>query len=126
VINLKEIIVSTITLALVSMLVRLIVPRIERLVKWLIRLFVKRAEKKITGSKMGETKKKYVIKRLNAFGVKASSTVSELIDSAVETMNSRGMDLTTTLKDDVTNEISNKIDNVGASITNKLSNSKIE
>jgi hypothetical protein len=99
---------------LVIAIVRWLIPKFGKLVNWLIIKLVKLAEKLIRGSKLGKRKKQFVLKLLRVFGVKSSVIISELIDTVVETLNGKTDDI----KSEITEDISNKIDD-GVSKLNK-------
>ena len=108
----KEIIMSVFTLAFISMIARLILPRIQIFVKWLIKIFVHYAEKKVRWSKMGEIKKKKVNRWLKWFGIYSSDFVDELIESAVEIMNSKQSNIKSEISDKVSNQVDETINNI--------------
>jgi hypothetical protein len=100
---------------LVIAIIRWLIPKFGRLVNWLIIKFVTLAEKTIKGSKLGEKKKKFVLKCLRLFGVKSSALISELIDTVVDTLNGKQDNI----KSDITNDFSDKIDTTINNISNK-------
>ena len=122
----KDIIISAITLGIISAIARLILPRIKMFVAWLINLLVNNAEKKITGSKMGDEKKAYVIKNLKLFGVKTNDFISDMIDGTVDAMNNKKVTMTEDIKENIQSTITEKIedtvDNTTTVMKNKLGN----
>ena len=118
----KDILVSALTLGLISAVARLVLPYSKKFVALLINKLVARAERKITGSKMGAKKKEYVCKKAKVFGVKANEFLSDLIDGAVEAMNTKETSVSSALKEDITEQIENGIESASTSLKNKLSN----
>lgn len=74
---------------LVIALIRWLIPKFGKLVNWLIIKLVKLTEKTIKGSKLGEKRKKKVLLFLKIFGIKATNEISNLIDLAVDALNSK-------------------------------------
>jgi hypothetical protein len=112
----KDIILSAVVLALLSITVRTVLPRISIFVKWLIKTFVHFAEKKIKGSGLGKQKKAKVLKWLRWFGVHSSSFVDDLIENTVEIMNNKKVEM----KDEITNDIVGGINKTTTKIIDKI------
>jgi hypothetical protein len=117
----KDIIISALTLGLLSAIARIALPYSEKFVTWLIGRFVKRAEKKIQGSKMGAQKKAYVLQKTQAFSVQSTDFLNNLIDTTVEALNNKVTDTQTTLKADITEQIETDIESASKSIKSNLS-----
>jgi hypothetical protein len=100
---------------LIIALIRWIIPKIGMFVNWLILKFVKLAEKLIKGSRLGDKKKRLVLKLLRLFGVKSSIMINELIDVAVDVMNSKQDGV----KSDITSNLSDKVDQGIDKVTQK-------
>lgn len=116
----KDIIISAIMLGFISALARLILPRIELFVEWLIKFLVNHVEKKIIGSKMGAKKKEYVIKNLKIFGVKTNDFISDMIDGTVEAMNNKKVNMTEDIKENIQTTIVEKIEDTVNNTTTTL------
>lgn len=86
--------------------IRWLIPKFGKVVNWLIIKLVKLMEKVIKGSKMGQSRKKWCLRLLKIFGVKANQNINELIDLAVGVMNNKQDDI----KSNITEDISNKVD----------------
>jgi hypothetical protein len=108
----KDIILSALVLVILSIIARTILPKIKILVKWIIKVCVKFAEKKVKGSHMGEIKKTKVLKWLKWFGIASNGFVDELIEAAVEVMNAKKDDIKLDIKDDVSVKFDETIDNI--------------
>jgi hypothetical protein len=117
----KDIIISALTLGLLSAVARIVLPYSEKFVTWLIVRLVKHAEKKIQGSKMGEVKKAYVLKRTQAFSVQSTEFLNNLIDSTVEALNNKATDTQTALKSEVSEQIQSGIASASKEVQSKLS-----
>jgi hypothetical protein len=106
----KEIIISAITISLIGTIARLILPRFEIFVKWLIKTLVKIIEKKVKGSGLGKIKKEKVLTWLNRFGVHSTEFVTTFIDEMVEVMNGKGSDVKTTMQNDIADKVVDKLE----------------
>lgn len=67
----------------------------------IVNTYVQLAEAQIRGSKLGATKKEWVLEQLENIGIEANETISNLIDDLVDIMNKRK----SSLLDVVTEEI---------------------
>jgi hypothetical protein len=106
----KDIMISILLLTIITTIARIVLPKFEVFVQWLIKRLVNFAEKKVKGSGMGEDKKVKVLKWLKWFGIKSSSIVDTLIDSAVDVMNSKGCDITSNVQNDIGDKVVNKLE----------------
>ena len=117
----KEIIVSILVLSMVTTISRLILPRVNKFVKWIIKKLVGYAEKKVKGSGLGALKKAKVIKWLKWFGISSTKIVDEFINSTVDIMNSKGCDIKSEIQNDVVDDTTNKLEVTTKKVINKLS-----
>lgn len=106
----KEIIVSILVLSVVTTIARMILPRFERFVKFIINRLVTVAEKKVQGSGMGVIRKAKVMRWLGWFGIHASKLTTEFIDTAVDVMNSKGCDIKENITSDVGDNVVHNIE----------------
>ena len=106
----KEIITSILVLSLLSCIARFILPRINRFVQWLIKVFVKNAEKKVKGSNLGKLKKDKVLKWLKWFGIHSSQITEELIENAVDVLNSKNVNIKDNILSNEKEKFNNEID----------------
>lgn len=112
----RDIMLSALILTILSIVARTVLPKIKIFVKWIIKVCVNFAEKKIKGSGLGEQKKAKVLKWLKWFGISANSFINELIENAVDVMNSKKSDV----KDDIVDDITDGIENVTTNIIDKV------
>lgn len=115
----KDIIVSVLVLSMITTIARLILPRVEIFVKWLIKKFVGYAEKKVKGSGLGLVKKNRVLKWLRWFGIKSNDFVDEFINATVEVMNSKGCDIKTDIQTTIVDGATDKLKNATEKVVNK-------
>jgi hypothetical protein len=106
----KEIMVSIIVLFIIRGIAQFILPRIKWLFKRFINLLVAIAEKRVKGSSMGSLKKAKILKWLGWIGIHGNKFVDELIESAVEVMNSKGVDVSSSIQSDVADKVVDKIE----------------
>ena len=89
------------------------------IVKLSINFYVKKAERKYSGEQLGALKKEYVLKKSARFTKYESTicaTIDDLIEKAVELLNSKSA----VVKDNLTQTIENKVDEVGNKINESL------
>jgi hypothetical protein len=108
----KEIIITAFVISLISIIARTILPKIQILVKLIIKICVKYSERKIKGSGLGKQKKEKVLKWLKIFNIKSCEFVDELIESAVDIMNSKQINIKSDIKNSVSSKVDLAIDNI--------------
>lgn len=91
-------------------IIRWLLPKFKKLVVWLINKFVALMEKLISGSKMGDKKKRWVLRFLRVFGIKANQITEELIENAVESLNSKKIEAKNNIVFEVKDDIDDEID----------------
>ena len=101
---------------LVIAIIRWLIPKFGTVVKFLVNSFVKIAEKTITKSKMGTKKKLVVTKMLRVFGIKVDSTIDELVELAVSTLNNKN----DASKENLNTSIETKLNETVDETVNKL------
>jgi hypothetical protein len=109
--DIKSYIIALLAIAII----RWLIPKFGKAVNWLIVKLVVLMEKLIKGTKMGKIRKKWCLRILRLFGVKATKTIDELIECVVDIMNSKQDDI----KSDITEDISNKVDDGINKLNNK-------
>lgn len=97
-------------LTIITAIARVVLPKFEIFVQWLIKRLVGFAERKVKGSGMGDTKKTKVLRWLKWFGIRSSKFVDTLIDSAVDVMNSKGCDITSNVQNDIGDKVVTKLE----------------
>jgi hypothetical protein len=108
----KEIIITAFVLSLISIIARIVLPKIQIFVKWIIKIFVKFAERKIKGSGLGKQKKEKVLKWLKILNIKSCEFIDELIENAVDIMNNKKDSIKSEIKNDVSEKVNLTIDNI--------------
>lgn len=118
----KEIIVSIFTILLTGFIARIVLPKFETFVQWLIVKLVNYAEKKVQGSNLGRIKKDKVLRWLKWFGVHADSAVSSFIDATVEAMNNKGIDVKSEVQSNVLDKATSGLENTSEKVVDKILN----
>lgn len=99
--DLFAIALRAVLLVVLTIIAKIGIPYLKRKgVMWMVQMFVKSAEKQgNTGAIAKERKKEFVIRALEMFGIKRTELIDNMIEAAVEELDTLGMSITGMIDD---------------------------